>query len=401
MSNYEVLKDENGVPIKAWVKGVPFEGEAQSQLLRLSKMPFVYKHLAVMPDCHAGKGSTVGSVIATRRAIIPATVGVDLSCGMYAVKTDIRADELPDSLAHLRSEIESVVPHGGPGEIGSWKTDPALNGNIMLPDIVGYGYMVRKYPAIESKFVNRQFGTLGGGNHFLEICLDENNMVWVMVHSGSRGAGNRIGSFFIEKAKEEMRRWFINLPDIDLAYLPEGSEFFNDYVNALEWAGQYAEESRLLMARNALFTLAKELDKTISTTEEAVHCNHNYIARENHFGENVWVTRKGAVCARKGQMGIIPGSMGQKSYIVRGKGNEESFMSCSHGAGRKMSRAMARKKFTLEDHIKATEGVECRKDEEVIDETPMAYKDLDNVMAAQSDLVDIVHTLKAVLTIKG
>lgn len=401
MSNYEVLNEEGGVHIKSWTKGVPFEDEAKKQLLKLSKLPFLFKHLAVMPDVHAGKGSTVGSVIATKKVIVPATVGVDIGCGMIAVETNLTANDLPDNLAAMRSAIEKAVPHGGPGDVGSWPEEPQNLGGV-LTQYSEYQRLVEKYPAIKSSYVTRQFGTLGTGNHFVEVCLDEKQHVWIMLHSGSRGAGNRIGSFFIEKAKEEMAKWFIHLPDQDLAYLPEGSQYYNDYVSAVGWAQMYAFESRKLMLDNTIHAMVEVLGRGIGVDNDtAVNCHHNYISLENHFGSNVWVTRKGAVRARKGDLGIIPGSMGARSYIVRGKGNKESFESCSHGAGRKMSRAEAKRTFSLADHAKATEGVECRKDSDVIDETPGAYKNIDNVMAAQSDLVDTVAILKAVLCVKG
>jgi len=402
--NYEVLKEHSGVPVKCWTKGVPFEDEAKAQLLKLAKLPFLFKHLSVMPDVHAGKGSTVGSVIATKNVIIPATVGVDLGCGMVAVKTDLKASDLPDSLAEMRTAIEESVPHGGPGEVGSWQNRPLLN---QLPQDLPisferYNKMCLKHPDIESEYAVRQFGTLGTGNHFVEICLDESQNVWVMLHSGSRGLGNRIGTFFIEKAKEEMRKWFINLPDMDLAYLPEGSKYYFDYIEAVEFAQNYAKANRQFMLQNTLFAMARVLGRTFTADENtAVNCHHNYISKENHFGENVWVTRKGAVRARSGDLGIIPGSMGARSYIVRGKGNKDSFTSCSHGAGRKMSRTEAKKTFSLKDHVKATEGVECRKDKDVIDETPGAYKDIDTVMQAQSDLVEPVAILKQILCVKG
>lgn len=401
MSNYEVLNEEGGVHIKSWTKGVPFEDEAKKQLIKLSKLPFLFKHLAVMPDVHAGKGSTVGSVIATKKVIVPATVGVDIGCGMIAVETNLTASDLPDNLHAMRSAIEAAVPHGGPGDVGSWTESEALALN-KYPKYGEYQEMCDKYPQIKSSFMTRQFGTLGTGNHFVEVCLDEKQQVWVMLHSGSRGAGNRIGSFFIEKAKEEMAKWFIHLPDQDLAYLPEGSTYYDDYVNAVAWAQGYAFASRQLMLDNTIDAMAKTLGRNIGVAEDtAVNCHHNYIALENHFGSNVWVTRKGAVRARKGDLGIIPGSMGARSYIVRGKGNKEAFESCSHGAGRKMSRTEARRTFTLADHALATKGVECRKDSEVIDETPGAYKDIDTVMAAQADLVETVAILKAVLCVKG
>lgn len=406
MSNFEVLKDEYGVPVKCWTKGVPFEAEAKAQLLKLSKLPFV-TGLAVMPDVHAGKGSTVGSVVATQRVVIPATVGVDIGCGMVAVKTDLKASDLPDDLGPMRAAIEEAVPHGGPGAVGAWDELPMMNGipkSVFDDAIFGAQYvgLIDKYPEIQSTFAERQFGTLGTGNHFVEVCLDETQNVWVMLHSGSRGAGNRIGTFFIEKAREEMQRWFVNLPDKDLAYLPEGSQYYDDYVKAVGWAQEYARRNREFMLQNTMFAIARTLKRLVKWYDDtAVNCHHNYIELENHFGKNVWVTRKGAVRARSGDLGVIPGSMGARSYIVRGKGNKDSYTSCSHGAGRKMSRTEAKRTFTLEDHVKATAGVECRKDADVIDETPGAYKDIDTVMAAQSDLVETVAVLKQILCVKG
>ncbi len=248
----------------------------------------------------------------------------------------------------------------------------------------------------------QHLGTLGTGNHFIELCLDEDDQVWVMLHSGSRGVGNRIGSYFIELAKEDMRRWFINLPDQDLAYLPEGTEHFDDYVHAVHWAQDYARTNRELMMDAVLEALrGSGILPAFEARLEAVNCHHNYVAREHHYGENVFVTRKGAVRARRGDLGIIPGSMGARSFIVRGLGNAESFHSCSHGAGRAMSRTEARRRFSVADHAAATAGIECRKDEDVIDETPMAYKSIDAVMHAQRDLVEIVHTLRQVVCVKG
>ncbi len=404
--NFKVIQD-GGVPVKSWTVGVEFEEEAQKQLLRASRLPFLFKHIAVMPDVHSGKGCTIGSVVATRKVIVPAFTGVDIGCGMVAVKTNLTASDLPDNLKDMRSAIEQAVPHGGPGDVGAWPDMPKLNGtdgdpSLQAMNVAWYDELTNKYPEIDSKYLFRQFGTLGTGNHFVEVCLDEEQNVWVMLHSGSRGPGNRIGQFFIEKAKEEMMKWHIHLPDADLAYLPEGSVYYDDYVDAVMWAQKYAKGSRELMLRNTLFAMARVLGRTVTTyNETAVNCHHNYIEMENHFGDNVWVTRKGAVRARKGELGIIPGSMGARSYIVRGLGNAESFNSCSHGAGRRMSRGEAKRKFTVEDHIKATEGVECRKDADVIDETPGAYKSIDSVMEAQKDLVEPVAVLKAVLCVKG
>lgn len=398
-----VIKIDGGLPIKAWTDGVPVEDAALKQLHNASRLPFVHKHIAVMPDVHWGMGATVGSVIATKGAIIPAAVGVDIGCGMVAVKTHLGAVDLPDSLRAIRSAIESAVPHGrtdngGTNDRGAWGESQDLG---HMAD--GLQKIVAKHPKIErpAQRAPRHLGTLGTGNHFIEVCLDESQAVWVMLHSGSRGIGNAIGSYFIEKAKEDMRRWFINLPDVDLAYLPQGSEMFNDYVEAVHWAQEFALENRRRMMAATLRAIGASLGRVIGGSETAVNCHHNYVAWENHFGDNVLVTRKGAVRAREGDLGIIPGSMGAKSFIVRGKGNKDSFCSCSHGAGRAMSRTEARRRFTLEDHAKATEGVECRKDADVIDETPAAYKSIDAVMAAQADLVEIVHTLKQVLCVKG
>ena len=402
---FEII-ESGGAPIKAWIRGVQVEETAKQQLRNLAAMPFVYKHVAAMPDVHWGMGATVGSVMATKGAIIPAAVGVDIGCGMMAQRTTLTAADLPDNLFGLRTEIEKRVPHGrtnngGVGDRGAWgepHQHAALNEKMDALAVI-----VAKHAKIAdaAKRAPLHAGTLGTGNHFIEICLDQDQRVWVMLHSGSRGIGNRIGSYFIEKAKEEMRRWFVNLPDQDLAYLPQGSELFKDYCEAVEWAQGYALLNRELMMAAALQALAVAVPKAFACDREAVNCHHNYVSWERHYGENVMVTRKGAVSAREGQLGIIPGSMGARSFIVRGRGNPESFMSCSHGAGRAMSRGEAKRRFTLEDHAKATEGVECRKDEDVIDETPAAYKSIDAVMAAQADLVEIVHTLKQVVCVKG
>lgn len=246
-----------------------------------------------------------------------------------------------------------------------------------------------------------QLGTLGSGNHFIELCLDENDDVWIMLHSGSRGIGNMIGSYFIEKAKKRMEQYFITLPDGDLAYLPEDTDDFNDYVEAVGWAQNYALENRRVMMEAVIAALRRHIPKEFTITQEAINCHHNYVEKENHFGRNMWVTRKGAIRARVGDLGIIPGSMGQRSYIVRGKGNVESYCSCSHGAGRSMSRAEARRRFTVADLKEQTAGVECNKTDAVLDEIPAAYKDIDLVMENQKDLIEIVHTLKQVLNVKG
>ena len=395
-------------PIKAWIKGVELEDAARQQLMNMANMPFIYRHIAVMPDVHWGKGATVGSVIATKGAIIPAAVGVDIGCGMMAQRTSLVASDLPDNLYDLRSRIECFIPHGrtnngAEGDRGAWCDPPNEHSEEIKSSMINLKIITDKYPLLEraAKKAPNHAGTLGTGNHFIEVCLDEEQRVWIMLHSGSRGIGNAIGSHFIKLAKKDMERWFINLPDADLAYIPQGSELFNDYVSSVHWAQDFAHTNRRLMMKRAISALAETVPKVFTHETAAVECHHNYVSFERHFGENIILTRKGAVSAHEGTLGIIPGSMGAKSFIVRGKGNRESFSSCSHGAGRSMSRNEARKRFTLEDHAAATTGVECRKDTEVIDETPAAYKNIDAVMAAQSDLIDIVHTLKQVVCVKG
>jgi len=406
-ATHQVIGVEGGRPLRAWTVGVPFEPDARAQLERIARLPFIHRHVAVMPDVHLGKGATVGSVIATRRAIIPAAVGVDIGCGMMAVRTSLGASALPDDLRGVRGAIEAAVPHGrtdngGPNDRGAWKTPPAAHAEAWAGLRPGYDRIVAKHARLGRGWDVQQLGTLGTGNHFIEVCLDEQDQLWVVLHSGSRGVGNRIGSHFIELAKEDMRRWFINLPDQDLAYLPEGTQHFDDYVEAVSWAQEYARTNRELMMASLLEALGRSgLLPAFDARVEAVNCHHNYVARESHFGESVLVTRKGAVRARRGDLGIIPGSMGARSYIVRGLGNDDSFHSCSHGAGRAMSRGEARRRFTVADHAAATAGVECRKDADVIDETPMAYKSIDAVMEAQRDLVEIVHTLRQVVCVKG
>lgn len=406
MANYEVFNQGNAVPVKAWTKGVQFEDQAREQVMNMASLPFVHKWVAIMPDVHLGKGATIGSVIPTWGAIIPAAVGVDIGCGMMAAKTSLRANDLPDSLVDFRIAIESAVPHGrtdngGREDIGAWRKIPKSVADTWLTMVEEFNVMGEKHEKIKRANHVNHLGTLGTGNHFIEICLDEKDDVWFMLHSGSRGVGNRIGSYFIELAKEDMRTWHINLPDKDLAYLPEGTEHFRDYVQAVNWAQRYAMLNRQLMMTHIVEAIRKLMPVHFEAKVEAVNCHHNYVERENHYNKNVWVTRKGAVRAREGELGIIPGSMGARSYIVRGKGHPESFCSCSHGAGRAMSRKEARRRFNIDDHVAATQGVECRKDEEVIDETPAAYKDIDAVMEAQRDLVDIVHSLRQVVCVKG
>ncbi len=405
---HEVMDVEGGVPVKSWTRGVPFEEEARQQLRNVASLPFIHRWVAAMPDVHWGIGATVGSVIPTVGAVIPAAVGVDIGCGMMAVQTSLDASDLPDTLREVRRAIEKGVPHGrssGRGsrrDRGAWGTPPAGVEAVWSRLAEGFERIVAKHPSIAKSNHVTHLGTLGTGNHFIEICLDEADRVWIMLHSGSRGVGNKIGRYFIELAREDMRTWMINLPDQDLAYLPEGTEHFADYVEAVEWAQGYAMANReVIMAAVIAALRGCEEIPPFEAELQAVNCHHNYVSREHHYGKNVLVTRKGAVRAREGDLGIIPGSMGARSYIVRGKGNAESFHSCSHGAGRKMSRAKALETFTLDDHAKATEGIECRKDGAVIDETPGAYKSIDAVMEAQQELVDVVHTLRQVVCVKG
>jgi tRNA-splicing ligase RtcB len=392
-------------PIKAWIDGVPVEDAARRQLINIAALPFIHSHVAVMPDVHLGKGATVGSVVATRGAIVPAAVGVDIGCGMMAVRTTLTANELPDDLAKLRSGIEAAVPHGGVGLKGGWKDGvPNAVGRLFADSGLADSLkdLEEKHPAIRKAQSVTHLGSLGGGNHFIEVCLDEEQRVWAMLHSGSRGIGNRIGSHFIAAAREALDRRQLTrpLPDKDLAWLEEGEPLFADYVAAVAWAQEFARHNREVMMAAVLRVMRAQLP-SFQMQKAAINCHHNYVEREAHFGSDVWVTRKGAVRAGAGDLGIIPGSMGAKSYIVRGKGNAQSFQSCAHGAGRKMSRGEAKRRFTLADHAAATAAVECRKDQGVIDETPMAYKDIDAVMAAQEDLVEVVHTLRQVVCVKG
>ena len=401
----QVIETKN-VPIRAWVDGVAFEDAARRQVENVASLPFVYEHVAVMPDVHWGMGATVGSVIATQGAIIPAAVGVDIGCGMIAARLALTASDLPDSLGAMRSAIEKAIPHGrtangGPNDRGAWRNPPAPVSSAWANLFGRFGRIVEKHPKIAKSNHERHLGTLGTGNHFIEVCLDDAQGVWVMLHSGSRGVGGRIGSYFIELAKEDMRKLVVNLPDVDLAYVREGTSNFDDYLEAVGWAQDYALANRALMLDATVSAISKTLGRDVEFSETAVQCHHNYVSREHHFGAEVLVTRKGAVRARTGELGIIPGSMGTRSYIVRGKGNPMSFESCSHGAGRAMSRGQAKRTFSLDDHRRAVEGVECRRDADVIDETPGAYKPIDAVMDAQKDLVDVVHELKQVLCVKG
>ncbi|MGE5651043.1 MAG: RtcB family protein [Bacillota bacterium] len=405
---YDVLAVAGGRPVKMWTRGVPVEEEAKRQLANTAQMPFIYKHIAAMPDVHLGKGSTIGSVIPTVGAIIPAAVGVDIGCGMMAARTTLTAKDLPDNLGKLRGAIERAIPHGlskvrgrKGHDVGSWDTPPRSVDAAWAQLKEEFDAICAKTPKLRNTNNYRHLGTLGTGNHFVEICLDEAGFVWLMLHSGSRGVGNAIGSHFIELARQDMRAHQVNQPDQDLAYLSEGTKHYDDYVQAVGWAQKFARMNREVMMQNLVAAVRSVIVKPFDAHVEAVNCHHNYVQKETHFGREVLVTRKGAVSARAGELGIIPGSMGAKSYIVRGKGNPESFHSCSHGAGRTMSRSEAKRRYTVDDQVRATQGVECRKDAGVIDEIPMAYKDIDAVMQAQQDLVEVVHTLKQVVCVKG
>lgn len=378
------------------------EPEAIEQIRSVTNLPILAGPVVVMPDVHLGKGASVGTVIPTRAALVPAAVGVDIGCGMLAVKTDLVAADLPENLNKLRAQIERDVPVGFDFHEEMLEPRGSLGAR--------FGDLAARFPALRimqvvgnrtEARVWRQLGSLGGGNHFVEICLDSAGCVWIMLHSGSRGIGNAIGEAAIGMAKEVAGRIDRRLPHRDLAWLDEGTPEFDSYVEGLGWAQEYASLNRDLMLGLVHKALAKSLDREVKLVGEATNCHHNYARIEEHFGERVWVTRKGAVSARAGEMGIIPGSMGARSFIVRGKGNADSYCSCSHGAGRRMSRTQARKVFNRADLAAQTAGVECRKDEGVLDEIPSAYKDIDTVMAAQADLVDVVATLKQILCVKG
>jgi len=390
---------EGGKPVKVWTEEL--DSLSREQLVNLSRLPFIHHHIAAMPDVHAGMGATIGSVIATDKAIIPAAVGVDIGCGMAAARTSLSADQLDESaLKRVFDQISRDVPVGR-----DQHSDERALTHAAAPFADPLAELTDKHPQLRKAFKRfdtwvNQLGTLGSGNHFIEVCRDEDDRIWVMLHSGSRGIGNAMGTYFIDLARREMQRWMIQLPHRDLAYLPEGTQFFDDYVAAVSWAQAYARANREQMMRLVLAALERHLP-AFALTDAVIDCHHNYVEREHHFGANVWVTRKGAIRARDGELGIVPGSMGARSYIVRGKGNPESFCSSAHGAGRRMSRTAAEKQFTPADLEAQTQGVICRKDKGVLNEIPGAYKDIDQVMANQADLVEVVHTLKQLVCIKG
>jgi len=403
------VNETNVRNVKAWTGEIPVERDAVNQIRNIASLPIIAGHVAIMPDVHLGKGATVGSVIPTKAAIIPSAVGVDIGCGMVAVKLNLDASDLPDNLSAIRAQIERDVPvgfqfHRAPTKMNSRAGLAALRLNREIDKLQADFEQLairERLGRLDEGRVWRQVGTLGGGNHFIEICLDESQAVWLMLHSGSRNVGKTIGECAIHMARDIAHAENRHLPDRDLAWLDEGSAEFDEYVTALSWAQSYAATNREVMLTLVIAAVSKAMKREIHGVEEAVNCHHNYASLEEHFGQRLWITRKGAVSARAGELGIIPGSMGARSFIVRGKGNAESYSSCSHGAGRRMSRGAAKRQFSLDDLAEQTLGVECRKDAGVIDEIPAAYKDIDEVMAAQSDLVDVVHTLKQVLCVKG
>ncbi|WP_414039416.1 RtcB family protein [Acidithiobacillus sp. M4-SHS-6] len=392
--------ERGGVPVYLWADLGQVESQAMQQLGNISRLPVVSGHVAVMPDVHLGKGATVGSVIPTQDAIVPASVGVDLGCGMCAAQLTLHANDLPDDLKSIRTQIEQDIPVGQ-----GMHDDRSFHEKLAARLEPGFDAIMQRAPDLLSRRRTRdawayQIGTLGGGNHFIELCLDERDQVWVMLHSGSRGIGNAIGEYYINKAKEHLARLGYKLPDKDLAWLPEGTPVFADYWAALSWAQDYAAMNREAMLQAVLDGIRRHLPP-FQMQQKVINCHHNYVAREVHHGNRLYITRKGAIRAREGDLGIIPGSMGTASYIVRGKGNEEAYCSCSHGAGRVMSRGAAKRAFTDEDIAEQLAGVECRRDIGIVDELPGAYKNIDAVMEQQKDLVSVVARLKQVLCVKG
>lgn len=396
------------VPVKIYTDEI--DDFSRTQLRNVANLPFVFHHVAAMPDVHAGMGATIGAVIPTLGALIPAAVGVDIGCGVSAVRVNLVAADLGDNGEFLRAAIERAVPYGrsddgGPNDRGAWH---------QVPDEVRVWWeqhgiqrtlsdVLSRHPKLLTARTNtvRHLGTLGTGNHFIELRVDEEDRVWILCHSGSRGVGNRIGSYFIQRAKEVVGKELRSLPDADLAFFREGTVEFTDYIRSAGWAQAFAKVNRELMLRLVLRGLSGHLGKEVVRVGDLIDCHHNYVVRERHFGRDVWVTRKGAIRAKKGDFGIIPGSMGSRTYIVIGKGEPDSFHSSAHGAGRCMGRNEAKRRFTVTDLVRQTEGVACIKDGSVLDEIPGAYKDIDVVMAHQSDLVEVKHTLTQAVCVKG
>lgn len=382
--------------VLSWASDIDYNTIEQAS--KLSRMPFVHNHVALMPDAHLGKGATVGSVIATKGAIIPAAVGVDIGCGMIAVQTDLYADGLPDDLHGLLSRIEQAVPAGvGQGH------DSASNQFDTFLRTGDNEARFLEFDTRQARKAGEQFGSLGSGNHFVEVCLDESDGVWIVLHSGSRGIGNQLATEHISNAKGLMRKMFINLEDPDLAYFVQDTPEFDAYIRDMLWAQRYAYANRERMMDLVLRALAKELDVNAVRVCERINCHHNYTEQENHMGENLWVTRKGAIRARDTDYGVIPGSMGAASFIVKGKGSPASFTSASHGAGRRMSRGEAKRTLNVES-LRDSMGSRIWLDksaDKLIDEHPDSYKDIYGVMEDQRDLVEIEHELRQVLNYKG
>lgn len=389
--------NENIITFLPWET---IENEAQQQIFNTSKVPCLFKHVAVMPDCHFGKGATVGTVIATDGAVIPAAVGVDIGCGMIAVRTSLKRDDIKD-LKMIREGIERRIPMSA----GKFNTKITPSAKDRIEELVKMADGVDLDKKFGTTSWREQLGTLGGGNHFIELCVDEEGTIWATLHSGSRGIGNKIGNYYIKQAQDLMKQFHIKLPDVDLAYLPEGTKEFDEYIKYLRWAQHFALLNRDEMMDRFLtelsYSIYGENGHQQKIEVERINCHHNFTQIENHFGRNVWITRKGAIQAREGMKGMIPGSMGTRSYIVSGLENKMSFNSSPHGAGRRMSRAKAKQEFKMKDLEKAMEGIEFRKSDVLIDEIPSAYKDIDEVMENAKELVKIENTLKQILNCKG
>ncbi len=386
-----------GPNILSWLPEEQIEDSALQQIRNLSELPFIFRHVAVMPDCHFGMGATVGSCIPTLRAIIPAAVGVDIGCGMIAVKTPLVKDDLPEDLSDLRKAVEEQIPLSA----GRYNRSVKKTARERVEQLESQAAELDRldfYDKVDRNW-RKQLGSLGSGNHFIEIVLDEEDSVWTFLHSGSRGIGNRLAMLHIKTAKALMEKWYINLPDADLAYLVEDTPEFDDYMTDLLWAQDFARLNRDEMIERVLKILQYRFGEFDEV--ERIQCHHNFTQREHHFGKNVLVSRKGAIEAREGQLGLIPGSMGTASYVVRGKGNAASLNTAPHGAGRSLSRNKARGSFTMEDFDQYMEGIEVRRSEAFLDELPGAYKDIDLVMEQSRDLVDVVHTFRQIVNVKG
>ncbi len=386
-----------GPNVLSWLPADQIEESAMRQIENLSRMPFIFKHVGVMPDCHFGMGATVGSVIPTERAIIPAAVGVDIGCGMIAVKTPLTRDDLPQDLSDIRKAIEQQVPLSA----GHYNRSIKKTARPRIEQMEARAAEIGRldfYDKLDKNW-RKQLGSLGSGNHFIEVVLDEEDHAWAFLHSGSRGVGNRIATHHIRIAKQLMEKWYIDLPDADLAYLVEDTPEFDDYMADLDWAQEFA----LLNREEMMERIIRILQYRCGDFEELerIQCHHNFTRREHHFGKNILVSRKGAIEAREDQPGLIPGSMGTRSYVVRGKGNRASFNTAPHGAGRRLSRNKARGSFTMDDFDRDMSGIEVTRSEAFLDELPGAYKDIDVVMEQSADLVEIVHTFRQIVNVKG